>query len=54
MNFLRFVESENFLNNFEEISLKSFEVVGQNELKDENYELSFTGKFISLTNEKKN
>lgn len=53
MSFLKFVESESFLNNFEIISLKSFDVVGQSVVKDENYELSFSGKFTPLTYEKK-
>ena len=45
MNFLKFVESQTFIKNFENISLKNFVVLGEKE-KKESYELSFSGKFI--------
>jgi len=44
MNFLKFAESQTFIKNFENISLKSFVIVGDKE-KKESYELSFIGKF---------
>ena len=47
VNFFKFIESETFIKNFENISLKSFSVIGNVE-KKENYELSFIGKFIQL------
>ncbi len=47
LNFFKFIESESFLNNFEQISLKSFSVIGSEDNK-ENYEISFAGKFIKL------
>lgn len=47
MDFLKFAESEIFLNNFENISLKNLIIVG-NQDKNENYELSFTGKFVPV------
>jgi len=47
MDFLKFAESEVFLNNFENISLKNLIIVG-NKDKNENYELSFTGKFVPV------
>lgn len=47
MNFLKFAESEVFLKSFENISLKNLVIVGDKE-KNESYELSFTGKFISV------
>lgn len=51
MNFFRFIESKTFLENFETISLRSFSVIGATELQQENYELSFKGRFISLNRE---
>lgn len=51
MNFLKFAESEQFLNNFESISLKNLVIVGSNN-QNENYELSFVGKFIPIKEEK--
>lgn len=45
-NFFKFIESENFLKNFEKIFLKNFAVIGKNETKEENYELSFYGRFL--------
>ena len=56
MSFLRCSESEMFLNNFESISLKNLVIAGNNKL-NENYELSFVGKFAPIkvdTNENKN
>lgn len=56
MSFLKFSESSQFLNNFESISLKNLVIAGSNKL-DENYELSFVGKFVPIqadTNENKN
>jgi len=47
MDFLKFAESEKFLNNFESISLKNLDIVGNKE-KNENYELSFSGKFVPV------
>ena len=55
MDFLKFAESQTFINNFENISLKNFVVIGDKE-KKQSYELSFDGKFIpiklDLNNEK--
>ncbi len=45
--FLKFAESQIFLENFEKISLKNFAITGDKE-KKESYELSFTGKFIPI------
>ncbi len=45
MDFLKFAESQTFIKNFENISLKNFVVMGDKE-KKESYELSFSGKFI--------
>ncbi len=53
MNFFRFVESDNFLKNFENITLKSFTTIGGNENKKSSYDLNFTGKFVPI-NENKN
>ena len=50
MDFLKFAESEVFLNNFESISLKNLEILEGNK----NYELSFTGKFIPVEPDAKN
>jgi hypothetical protein len=47
MEFLKFVESRKFINNFESISLKNFVVTGNKE-NNENFELSFDGKFIPM------
>jgi len=47
MNFLKFVESQSFIKNFENISLKNFIVLGEKEKKG-SYELSFSGKFIPI------
>lgn len=44
MDFLKFAESQTFIKNFENISLKNFVVMGNKE-KKESYELSFNGKF---------
>lgn len=48
MDFLKFAESKIFLNNFESISLKNLIIIGDKD-KNENYELSFTGKFIPVS-----
>ncbi|MCS6956395.1 MAG: hypothetical protein NZM02_00915 [Patescibacteria group bacterium] len=45
-NFFQFIESDVFLKNFENISLKNFLVIGATENEKENYELSFYGKFL--------
>jgi hypothetical protein len=45
--FFEFVESEKFLSNFEKLSLKSFNTVSDKK-QQENYELSFYGKFINI------
>lgn len=47
MSFLKFAESEVFLSNFEKISLKNFVIIGEKN-NQENYELSFTGKFAPV------
>lgn len=47
-NFFKFVESKIFLDKFELISLKSLSLFGATNIQKENYELSFTGKFIPL------
>ncbi len=52
MNFFRFVESEKFLKNFENITLKSFTAVGGDENKKSSYDLNFTGKFIPIDENK--
>ena len=43
MDFLKFAESEIFLNNFENISLKNLIIAG-----NKNYELGFTGQFVPI------
>jgi len=48
MSFFKFIESPMFLEKFEEISLKSFSVLGNEVDKKTNYELSFVGKFIQV------
>lgn len=53
MDFLKFAESEVFLNNFEFISLKNLIIVGDKD-KNENYELSFVGKFVPVKSENSN
>lgn len=53
MSFFKFIESEKFLKNFENIVLKSFSTRGSDANEKENYELAFTGRFIPL-NETKN
>jgi type II secretory pathway component PulL len=50
-SFLKFIESETFLNNFEDISLKSFSVAGGEDKSEDKYELSFVGKFVLLKSE---
>lgn len=52
LNFFRFIESDDFLKNFEKVSLKSFTAIGSSKAKT-SYELSFTGKFTEI-NEPKN
>jgi hypothetical protein len=47
MDFLKFAESESFLDNFENLSLKNLVIVG-NKNNNENYELSFSGKFALI------
>jgi len=47
LSFFRFIESDKFLKNFEQVSLKSFSAIGGNKTK-ENYELAFVGKFIEI------
>ncbi|MEK7597618.1 MAG: hypothetical protein AAB441_03145 [Patescibacteria group bacterium] len=49
MDFLKFAESEIFLSNFENISLKNLVIVGDKD-KNENYELGFIGKFAPVKN----
>jgi len=48
MSFFKFIESATFLKNFEQLSLKSFSVLGNEFDKKENYEISFVGKFIQV------
>lgn len=48
LSFFKFIESQQFLKNFENISLKSFSVIGQAD-QQENYELSFAGTFIKIS-----
>lgn len=45
-SFFKFIESDIFLKNFEKIFLKNFTVIGKTEEREENYELSFYGKFL--------
>ncbi|MFZ6034854.1 MAG: hypothetical protein ACOYUB_01740 [Patescibacteria group bacterium] len=47
LDFFRFIESKEFLKNFESVSLKSFSVIGDDK-NQENYEISFFGKFVKL------
>lgn len=47
MDFLKFAESDVFLKNFEDISLKNLVIISDEE-KKENYELTFIGKFIPI------
>lgn len=47
MNFLKFAESQEFINNFLTISLKNFIVIGSKD-NTSSYELSFTGQFIAI------
>ncbi len=47
LDFFKFIESQSFLKNFENIVLKNFNVVSDANNK-QNYALSFTGKFINL------
>lgn len=48
LNFFKFIESDNFLKNFERLSLESFTAISSKESEKSNYELSFVGKFISI------
>jgi len=49
MSFLKFAESDIFLNNFESISLKNLVIAGNTPGGNtENYELSFVGKFAPI------
>jgi hypothetical protein len=52
MSFLKFAESEMFLNNFETISLKNLVIAGTNK-ENENYELSFVGRFAPINTKTK-
>ncbi|MFN4212437.1 MAG: hypothetical protein ACK4FL_00510 [Microgenomates group bacterium] len=52
-SFLKFVESEKFIKNFENIVLKNFAINTAATDEKENYELTFTGRFIPI-NENKN
>lgn len=51
--FLRFVESEKFIKNFENLILKNFTINTGGTSEKQNYELTFTGRFIPI-NENKN
>ena len=48
MNFFKLTETEEFLSNFEQISLKTFTVIGSDDKTKENYELSFVGRFVII------
>lgn len=47
LSFFRFIESDSFLKNFEQVSLKSFSAI-ENSASKQNYELAFVGKFIEI------
>lgn len=47
LNFLKLAESQTFIKNFENITLNNFVLIGNKDIK-ESYELSFSGKFISI------
>lgn len=47
LSFFRFIESDDFLKNFENVSLKNFTTAGTGATKT-SYELTLTGKFIEL------
>ncbi|MGB9883482.1 MAG: hypothetical protein ACPLRN_03155 [Microgenomates group bacterium] len=47
--FLKFIESTVFLNNFETLVLKSYNITGARENTKETYELNFEGKFKPLS-----
>lgn len=47
LSFFRFIESEDFLKNFEKVSLKNFSAIGDSKIK-QNFELAFVGRFIEL------
>lgn len=47
LSIFRFIEAQDFLKNFEQVSLKSFTALGDSKTKA-NYELAFTGKFIEI------
>jgi hypothetical protein len=47
-SFFKFIESDIFLDNFEAITLKSFSVASAQETNSENYEISFSGRFIPI------
>ncbi len=47
LSFFRFIESDEFLKNFESVSLKSFSALGESKTK-ENYELAFIGRFVEI------
>lgn len=47
LSFFRFIESDAFLKNFEQVSLKSFSSLGGSKTK-ESYELAFSGRFIEI------
>lgn len=53
MNFFKFIESDRFLKNFENLVLKSFSTTTTDLNQEKNYELVFTGRFIPI-NENKN
>lgn len=48
LRFFRFIESEDFLKNFEQVSLKNFSAIGGDSKAKQNFELAFTGRFIEL------
>ena len=54
LNFFKFIESDNFLKNFEKISLKSFSSGEEKSNEKSNYQLSFSGRFILIKNENTN
>ncbi|MCS7093392.1 MAG: hypothetical protein NZL96_03135 [Patescibacteria group bacterium] len=45
-NFFRFIESKEFLKNFESITLREFLVIGKTERDEGKFQLSFHGQFL--------
>lgn len=51
LNFFKFVEQEEFLSRFEKISLRGFNADFDKSAKKDRFELSFSGRFITIKNE---